>query len=276
VTWRAHRAFVAVALAAALVAGAAVTSPARAASRPLVLVYGDSLVYEARPYADGILGDVARVDHQVVGLPGGAACDLLPQMRADAARLAPVLVVLAFSGNSQTDCMKDAQGNLMYGDALVAKYRADTVAAVIAFRRTAPPIWLATAPISLLSEKQGDDGDRRMAAMLHGLAAQNRRVHVTEAGAAVLDHGWWTRTLPCLPNEPCTGGVDSQGRRVNVVRAPDGAHFCPVAYPKLHDCPTYASGGLRYALGFLVAPLRSLRLYDEGRAGDSLGAGWTG
>ena len=37
---------------------------------------------------------------------------------------------------------------------------------------------------------------------------QHDGVDYVDAGAAVLDHGRWTPTLPCLPGEPCTGGTD--------------------------------------------------------------------
>lgn len=244
------------------------------ASPPLILVYGDSLVAEAAPYARDILRNVARVDERVVGYGGTAVCDQLDLMRHDAARYQPAVVVLSFSGNSLTPCMSDGRGGHLSGDAAVEKYRRDFIEAITIFRPGSPQIWLATSPISLLAEKRGEDGDRRMAAMLHQLAAKNSRVRVTEAGNAVLDNGWWTRTLPCLPNEPCTGGVDTKGRRVNTVRAPDGAHFCPTPSPVHRNCPTHSSGALRFALGFLVTPLRAIGWYDEGRAATSLGAGF--
>lgn len=256
-----------------LVAGVVVASPAQAA-RPLVLVYGDSLVFEAEYYAKNILRDVAQVDFQVIGIPGAATCDLLPRMRQDAARLSPSLVVIAFSGNAQTTCMQDGNGHSLTGDAHIAKYRADNSEAVAIFRRNAPAIWFATAPISLMAQTQNSDGDRRMAAMLRDLAGSNRRVHVTDAGAAVLDTGRYAHTLPCLPKEPCQGGVDRMGRPANIVRAPDGGHFCPVVYVKGMTCPVHASGGLRFALGFLVQPLQSIGWYDAGRAANSMGAGF--
>src|SRR5438552_1255815 len=79
---------------------------------------------------------------------------------------------------------------------------------------------------------------------------------------------------PCLLREPCTGGVDTHGNRVNRVRSIDGTHFCPVPYAVVDNCPTYASGGERYALGLLVVPLRAHGWYDAQRAALSLGAGW--
>ena len=248
---------------------------AAASPGPRILVYGDSLVYEASPYADDLLRTVARVDGVIVGMPGGAICDLLPRMRDDNARYRPTAVVIAFSGNALTPCMEDADGQPLRGDAWLAKYRADTLAAVAAFPRV-PAIWLGTAPISFFAEHNGEDDVHRLAAMERAVALSHPRVHVTDSAASVLDHGYWTRTLPCLPNEPCTGGVDAHGQRVNIVRAPDTAHFCPVPYPKLEQCPVYASGGLRYALGLLVPTLRAQGLYDQGRVAASRASGWGG
>lgn len=256
---------------------AVLAPPARSASpRPLVLVYGDSLVREAQPYLEDILANVARVDFQVVGAPGAALCDVLPGMRADASHLRPAVVVIDFSGNDVTPCMQDGHGHQLQGQAVVEKYRADLVEAIALFRPGAPQIWLGTAPISLGAQVKSEDGDARMAAMEHSLAHDNpRRVRITEAGNAVLDHGWWTATLPCLQREPCTGGVDAHGNHVNRVRSIDGTHFCPVPYAVFDNCPVYASGGERYALGLLVVPLRARGWYDEGRASLSLGAGWS-
>ena len=54
------------------------------------------------------------------------------------------------------------------------------------------------------------------------VAAANTGVTYVDAGQAVMANGAFTWTLPCLPAEPCTGPSGT-----NVVRAPDGVHFCP-------------------------------------------------
>jgi hypothetical protein len=257
------------AVAAALVAA----PPADAGPGPQVLVYGDSLVYEAAPYALGVLEEVAGVPGVVIGRPGGAVCDLFDRMQADAARFRPRAVVLAFSGNALTRCMEDRQGNRLTGDAWLAKYRHDLLLAIAIFRRV-PTVWLGTAPISWFAERDGTDDVHRLEALARELARAQRRVRVADAAAGVLDDGRWARTKPCLPNEPCTGGVDTQGRRVNLVRSPDTAHFCPVPYPTFDQCPVHASGGLRYALGLLAPALRATDLWRADRAAGSMAAGW--
>ena len=82
------------------------------------------------------------------------------------------------------------------------------------------------------------------------LAAANTGVEYVDAGQAVMADGSFTWTLPCLSGEPCTGPSGT-----NVVRAPDGVHFCPngiatqVGY--FHECTVYSSGALRFATAML-------------------------
>jgi hypothetical protein len=65
------------------------------------------------------------------------------------------------------------------------------------------------------------------------------------------------QTLPCLAVEPCIGPV-IDGVPSNDVRAPDGAHFCPVESGDqngvINGCPIYSSGAFRYA-NAMVEPL---------------------
>jgi hypothetical protein len=80
----------------------------------------------------------------------------------------------------------------------------------------------------------------------------------TDAGASVLSRGRWTETLPCLPAEPCTGGRNTNGTPVNVVRAPDGGHFCPGAPAAVRGvtaaCPVWDSGAWRFG-NAMAAPV---------------------
>ncbi|HMC68895.1 MAG TPA: hypothetical protein VKJ07_07070, partial [Mycobacteriales bacterium] len=188
----------------------------------------------------------------------------------------PAIVIIDFSGNSLTDCMKDAHGNQLESQDAIDKYREDTVAAIgmFRYRNDAPQIWLGTAPVTLPETVKNDDFQVRMARMLRGLAAQNPRVHIVEAAQAVLDHGSWTAELPCLRNEPCEWGVDAHGNRVNRVRSNDGTHFCPLNYVANQECAVHSSGGLRYALGLSMLPLQSRGWWDQRAADASLGAGF--
>ena len=65
-------------------------------------------------------------------------------------------------------------------------------------------------------------------------------------------------SMPCLPTEPCTGGYDATGTPVNVVRAPDGGHFCAGAPAAVHGvtaaCPVWSSGAWRFG-NAMAAPV---------------------
>ena len=74
----------------------------------------------------------------------------------------------------------------------------------------------------------------------------------------MLSGGRWTETLPCLAGEPCTGGHDANGTPVNIVRAPDGAHFCPGAPAAVRgvttECSVWDGGAWRYG-NAMAAPV---------------------
>jgi hypothetical protein len=170
--------------------------------------------------------------------------------------------------------MQGGDGKGLQGDAWLAKYRADTIHAIDLLRPTGAAIWLGTSPISMLADRKGDDDVYRLAAMYADLARRMPGVHVTNSAASVLAFGrYWTRTLPCLRNEPCSQ-VDANRQRVNQVRATDGAHFCPVPYPNGGTCEVWSSGAMRFAVGLVLPGLQAAHLYDHGRFERSWAAGW--
>ncbi len=75
------------------------------------------------------------------------------------------------------------------------------------------------------------------------------------ASQSVMAYGSFTWTLPCLPDEPCTGPSGT-----NVVRAPDGVHFCPNGVSTQVDyfteCSVYSSGAFRFATAMLSPALK--------------------
>jgi hypothetical protein len=251
-------------------------APVARADQPLVLVYGDSLLYEAQPFAEQLLRDVGHVDFHVGGFGGAATCDFQSLFEEDAARFHPVAVVLAFSGNAISPCMRDSNGGYVDHDEWLRRYRADTSKAIATFRPGSPQIWLATAPISRDQEAAQDYGVFDLANVFRELAAQNPRVHVAESGEAVMhDRRHYARWLPCLASEPCQGGVDIWGRPVNFVRNQwDGAHFCPAPFPVVERCPVYSSGAMRFAGGLLIPMLRSIGRFDAQRASGTYWAAW--
>ena len=231
-------------------------------AKPLVILYGDSLAWEAE---DAFVAAFAgRPDVQVLTRTygGTAICDWFDEMQADAAALAPGAVVLEFTGNTFTPCVQDARGHGLVDEAAWAKYRADAQTAIDIFAPTNTRVFLAGSPISRAQEVTGDYHGGVINAMYREIAEQHDGVEYVDAGAAVLDHGHWTPALPCLPAEPCTGGTDLLDRGVNVVRAPDGGHFCPAAEESkrgvVDACPVWSSGAYRYGNAMAAPVLAAL------------------
>jgi hypothetical protein len=178
---------------------------------------------------------------------GTAVCDWLDEMQSDATELLPGTVVLEFSGNALTSCMRDEQGAPLQGDAYFEKYRRDAREAMRIFAETDTRVIFAGAPISRRDVEERNPDAGRLNALYASLAAIGD-VGYVDAGDAVLDRGRWTATLACLASEPCSGGTG--GSAVNPVRAPDGMHFCPAAPEAVNgvtgECPVWSSGAYRF------------------------------
>jgi hypothetical protein len=145
--------------------------------------------------------------------------------------------------------MKASDGSPLTTSAYYAKYEQDARTVLDIFTPTAT-VYLVGTPIRLHAALAHDPNAGRLNTIYQTLAATTGHTRYVDAGAAVTPDGLWTHTLPCLPAEPCTGGTDAHGIRVNVVRAPDGTHFCPVAHPAIRgvveSCPVYSSGAYRF------------------------------
>jgi hypothetical protein len=211
---------------------------------PRVAFYADSLGMEAgRDFND--LVQAAGGSAFVRAFPGTAVCDWLPQMTADVASFQPTAVVLEFSGNDYTPCMAGEQtGSPQY----LAKIRTDTQAAIDLLRADGLEVFLVGIPYDAKSSVNANVAALNQ--LYASLAAANTGVNYVDAGQAVMAFGSFTWTLPCLLSEPCTGPSNT-----NVVRSPDGVHFCPSASDTLDnyfaDCSVYSSGGFRFAAAML-------------------------
>ena len=96
--------------------------------------------------------------------------------------------------------------------------------------------------------------------------AAKHPAHVTyiDAGEAVEGRNQsFAWTLPCLSFEPCTGPTIA-GVRTNVIRSPDGMHFCPNrsgnAVGQVTSCDEYSSGAFRFAAAMAGPLIRELGL----------------
>jgi hypothetical protein len=235
----------------AIPATTSTTSPKLPGRR--ILLYGDSLAWEAQDSFRAALADAGFTEVVTETFGGTALCDWLTQMRSDQRQLHPDAVVVEFSGNAFTPCMKGPDGAPLSGDALVDNYADDARTVLQIFGPDATLVYFASAPISFRAEQTGDSAPRRLYDAYASVAASSSWwARFIDAGSAVEDHGHWTSTLPCLADEPCDGGLASSGQAVNVVRAPDGIHFCPGA-PGAVDgvtgaCPVWSSGAHRYGI----------------------------
>lgn len=226
------------------------SAPVAPADRPLrVALYGDSLSFEAQAFFTDELAS-RGVDVRARTYGGTAICDWLDTMREDALAWQPDAVVVEFVGNRLTPCMNPG-GAPEPDAAYYARYEADASAVVAMFVPLGARVYFAGAPMPRLAPED-QAGWGRLNAMYRGLADRSAGVVYVDAGASVLDGGSWTETLPCLPGEPC--GPDGR----NVVRAPDGGHFCPGAPDAVagvtSGCPVWSSGAWRYARA-MAAPV---------------------
>ena len=251
-----RRPVVALVAVTALLAAAVVVVAAAGRTNRRVILYGDSLAFEARDaFALSLQrgSDVEVVDRT---FGGTAICDRLDRMRRDLHDLQPSAVVLEFVGNNVTPCMRGPNGPLI-GEDLLRKYRDDARTATRIFAGAGVRVYWMGAPSTATAEEPVFAGVR------HGYEAESSRltfatppvprVRYVDAGLAVLDGGRFAATLPCLPSEGAGEGcVDGH----IPVRALDGVHFCPVRTgPGDGRCPVYSGGAVRFGLA-MAQPIR--------------------
>jgi hypothetical protein len=258
-----------------LVASAAADgSSADSGAATRVVLYGDSLADESKTYFQDALVAAGITDVATRTFGGTALCDWLDDMREDAGSLHPTSVVIEFSGNAFTSCMRDANDAPLTGDAYYARYFDDAREALAIFAPTDAHVFFVGTPLSRHTAETHDPNAGRLNDLYAWVSLIGHGEYV-DAGGAVLDHGEWTSTLPCLPNEPCNG-TDPTGKPVNVVRAADGVHFCPTAPDAVNGvtgaCPVWSSGAFRFASSMANAVTRHVGLRASG-AGDRL---WSG
>lgn len=218
-------------------------------------LFGDSLGYQAEPYLDMFFTESGNyaVSNNTFG--GTATCDWLTKMAA-AANEHPQAAVLVFSGNAFTPCMN---GVALRSPGYYDLYTTDTEQAIAIFSAVGTHVFLVGTPIDQSSVAGWDrlDDIYRQLAQANPLA-----VTYVDAGAAVESpSGAFTWDLPCESIEPSCGANGT-----NVVRSPDGIHFCPDGDPSTRGvtgpCDEYSPGAFRFALSIVGAvtqyPYRTL------------------
>lgn len=250
----------------------ATATTASGARRMHVGLFGDSLAVQAEPYFNFLVqaGDKAAVTDFAYG--GTAACDWESKMRRYARTQHPRAVVFEFVGNTFTSCMK---GCVFGSPAAVNLYCSAVSSAINVFLGLGAHVFLIGTPITRSEWTAHDSKWNALNLAFAGLAAKHAgQVTYVDAGAAVEGpHHSFVSTLPCLSFEACSGPTIA-GIRTNVVRSPDGVHFCPNqignAVGVVSGCNTYSSGAFRFAAA-MAAPV--IRKFGLGETGGRSGTG---
>jgi hypothetical protein len=238
-----------------LIAGGCVT----AAKPPLrIELWGDSISAQAAPNISFFLGLSGKATSRVHTFGGTALCDWFPDMRSELnpsnpAGFHPQAVIIQFSGDAFTPCMRDRAGFPYSGQGLVNKYAADSAAAIAMFSAAHVPVYFVSTPLSR-TQSLVYTGLTPLDVMFSQLPARfpaGRLVRYIDGANPLEWHGKFSFTLPCLSWETCTGRWPDLTRTV-VVRQADGVHFCPVAEVMqsngFRTCPVPMPGATRFAL----------------------------
>ena len=212
----------------------------------MVDLFGDSLGYQAEPYLNMFFAETGNdtVSNNTFG--GTATCDWLGHM-SSAAAVHPQAAVLVFSGNAFTTCM---DGVVLRSSQYYNRYTSDTEQAIGIFAAVGAHVFLVGTPIDASSAPGWDHLDD----IYRQLAQANpHTVSYVDAGAAVESpSGGFTWQLPCSRIEPSCGASGT-----NIVRSPDGVHFCPDGTPAkvgvTGPCDEYSPGAFRFALAIAEA-----------------------
>jgi hypothetical protein len=237
-------------------------APASATSPLRVGLFGDSLAFQAEPYFNLLVQAGGRAEVSDFTYGGTAACDWLPDMRQFARSDHPQAVVLEFLGNTFTPCMA---GCVAGSRTAVHLYCSAITQAIQAFLAVGTHVFLVGTPVTRSEWNNHDRNWDELNNAFAALAAQHaQRVTYVDAGSAVEGpHHSFVATLPCLYFERCSGPTIN-GVRTDVVRSPDGVHFCPQetasAAGKVSDCPVYSSGAFRFAAAMASPVIRELHL----------------
>ena len=208
-----------------------------------MILYGDSLSGQSDAYFNWFIS----ADHQATvvddAVAGSAPCYALPQMLSDASAGVMSVAVIQFSGNA-FGCMSYPPGS----DAYYQAYQQQVTQAVQAFAAAGIHSFIIGAPMTYGQVENSDVGWDHLNEIYATIAATNPDVTFVNAGTSVEDNQQFAWTLPCLSFESYCG----PGRE-NIVRAADGAHFCPQDPNAGVSCAAWNSGAIRYAMAMAQA-----------------------
>jgi len=207
-----------------------------AASKVVVLYYGDSLAREAQNYFVRAMASRPEVKVVPAAFPGTAPCDWYGRMEQYNRQYPGALVVGSFYGNLLTKCVLNTQRGGWQ------KTYLNQLDGALRRMNSASKIWLTLAPIAPAS---GQARQEQMSENLRQLSIKYPKMNPIDAGASVEGPlGVFEMGLPCLPEEQCTN-QPLIGQ--NQVRSFDRLHFCPGVHSNYYlGCSKYDSGAWRY------------------------------
>jgi len=189
-------------------------------------------------FTSGVCGPAVHVT--VEAQPGAALCDFTNFIAAQTAAAPPTVAVIAFSGNNDTPCVEDSDGNPLTGDALLAKYKADAEAVMTDFPPGQTEVLWVTPP-----GRAGQDQEPPLAAIYQQVVGEYSNTMLVDGGKYLRDAtNTYQYDLPCWSDELSLASC--QGGQIDVRLLLDGFHFCPVLLTGLTPCPVYDAGAARY------------------------------
>ncbi|MEI6446320.1 MAG: hypothetical protein WCO96_00400 [Actinomycetes bacterium] len=224
-----------------------------------VLYYGDSLGLESARFARMLLGErgAVMVDRAI---SGSSPCDWMKVVPYDLAGGRPDAVIAETVGNALSRCQLSPSGAKPQWNSVAywKRYTSD-LARFSSMFPASTGVWLAPPPATRNDRSSGYSHKAKMLSVMRKVASARVNSFAVDAGAAIEVKGSYSRIMPCLAWDPVC--LDEPRRGMNIVRALDGTHFCPVAIKatidQLRNCSPNP-GAYRFAIGQVTPVLNWL------------------
>jgi hypothetical protein len=228
-------------------------SRAGAAKAPkVVVIYGDSLVWESMGQARTHFPAAYQVVDRSV--PGTAVCDWLPQLRTDLATLHPAVVVLATAGNTQGS--RSCEQNPQNSPQMLADYQSALTGFTSAVAATSAHLVFVEDPPFLdparnASVVQIDAYEVQLSTQYHHVT-----VYTAARKAFSTKTGGYEATAKCLRGETAAEGCTSGTIAIRTITGPAaGLHLCPDGNITVNGCDEYSSGEVRFGKDLAAAAM---------------------